>query len=72
MAVNRINEKASLALSFVDGMVEGKEVYVNSSYTGIDPDATDQKLYDVGLAFAGLSEKALKNVGLRETVDLVE
>ena len=72
MAVNRMNEKMSLSLSFVDGMDGGKETYINASYSGVDPAATDQKLYDVGIAFSGLSEKPLKNVGLRETAELVE
>ena len=72
MAVQRMNEKATLSITFITGLVNGKETYASASYAGVKPDATDAKVYDVALAFGGLSENFIKNIFLRETTELVE
>ena len=73
MAVSRMNEKKSVSVKFVEGIdTFGKDIYITSSFSGVDTDATDQKVYDVAIALGCLSEKGMLGINLRETSEIVE
>jgi hypothetical protein len=73
MAVERVNAGVVLRLVFQTGVDdEGNPVYRNKNLSYIKPDASDQDLFDVAQALAGLQEYTLSEIKRIDTNRLLQ
>ncbi len=68
----RINEAGNIQLRFVDAIVEGKEMLLTRTYSGVKVAATDDACYNTAVALASLQTKPLKHMYRGEKAELIE
>lgn len=73
MAVTAMQSSSRLQLRFQVGTDdEGRPVYRSRSYSNVKPGASNQDLYDVGMAFSALQEHVLESVRRIDEAELVD
>lgn len=70
--INKLLDSRSLVLKLDAGFIDGKSKTVNRTFNGIKFNATEQQIYDVGTAIAGLQDNSLLLVSLKETSGLIQ
>ena len=68
----RINEACQLQLRFVNEVVDGREMLVSRTLSGIKLAATDANLLQAASALAMLQTKTLKHVNRIDRAELIE
>lgn len=73
MAVNKVPENSILRLELRTGVnASGNPVYRNRGLTNVKPTASDQDLFDVATALAGLQEYPLNGISRVDGAQLVQ
>jgi Protein of unknown function (DUF1659). len=73
MAVNRVNAGVILRLRFQTGVDnQGNPVYRDRTLRSIDPNASDQNLFDVAQALANLQEYTLDSITRIQSDHLIQ
>ncbi|HAG10282.1 MAG TPA: hypothetical protein DCK76_02595 [Desulfotomaculum sp.] len=73
MAVEKVSSGSVLNLEVQTGVdAQGNPVYRSRNYKGISSSATDQDLYDVAQAIAGLQSYTLSKISRVDNAQLVE
>lgn len=62
MAVSNIKEKTVLKLELDNGIVDEKQRVSTISYSKIKTSATDEEMYNTGVAIQGLQKKRLLGI----------
>ena len=68
----RINETCQLQLRFVNEVVEGREMMVSRTFSGVKLTATDDSLVQTAMALSMLQTKVLKHVNRVDRAELIE
>ena len=69
MAVNNIKEKTVLKLELDNGIVDEKQRTTTISYSKIRTTATDEQMYNTGVAIQRLQKKNL--LGIKRTEEML-
>ena len=69
MAVSNIKEKTVLKLELDNGIVDEKQRTTTISYSKIRTTATDEQMYNTGVAIQRLQKKNL--LGIKRTVEML-
>lgn len=70
--MSRLLNTRSLVLELDGGVVAGTMVKINRNYSSIKETATDEQVYNTGAILAGLQEKGLLDVKVRELSTLTK
>lgn len=70
--MSRLLNTRSLVLELDGGVVAGKMVKINRNYSSIKETATDEQVYNTGTILAGLQEKDMLDVKVRELSTLTK
>ncbi len=68
----RINETCQLQLRFVNEVVDGREMLVSRTLSGVKLAATDASLLQAAMALSMLQTKVLKHVNRVDRAELIE
>lgn len=71
MAAALVPQPTSLNLKFVVGVVDGKTVYMTRSYSRVNPAASDDSVYNVGVTLFSLSDYAPGSITRTDKGELV-
>lgn len=71
MSITANTEKKALILQTNEGLINGKAVFSRKRYSVL-PNATDDKIYEVGQAIKGLTTKEIVGTLVETTDDLVQ
>ena len=72
MAAFLVQQPSSLNLKFLVSVVDGKAIYMTRSYSRVNPEASDDAVYNVAVALFSLSEYAPGSITRTDKGELVE